>query len=90
MKITSVILWVVLAGLLMGNMYLFVTGMKLGSEISLFEKKIITLHLENSELEKKTYTIESLSYAASMAATMDFTKKTAPFYLDNVTYAMKN
>lgn len=90
MKITSVILWIVSAGLLIGNMYLFVTGMRLGSEISSFEKKIATLHLENSELEKKTYTIESLSYAASMAATMDFTKKVTPLYLDNATYAMKN
>lgn len=80
---------VLFVGLMVANIYVFLSGVALGDEINHYEKEITRLHQENLDIEKKVYDAESLNYAASMAAAMDFSKKTTPVYLDNLKYAFK-
>lgn len=74
--------------LVITNIVLFVSGIKLGDEINYFEKEIKVYHQQNVELDKQKSTISSLQYAASIAATLDFTQKSQPLYLDSLQYAM--
>lgn len=82
------IVLVVFLTLMIGNMYVFLSGVALGDEINHYEKEITRLHQENLEIEKKVYDVESLNYAASIAAQFDFSKHTTPVYLDNLKYAL--
>lgn len=82
------IVLVVFLTLMVGNMYVFLTGVALGDEINHYEKEITRLHQENLDIEKKVYDSESLNYAASVAAQLNFTKTTTPVYLDNLKYAL--
>lgn len=70
------------------NIYLFMTGIKLGDEINRYERETKGMLAENTELEKKLYKIESLEYAASQAARLNFTKKATPLYLDSLGIAL--
>ena len=74
--------------LIAGNVYSFVSGIELANEIGTFETESKRIHQENIELEKKATTINSLQYAASIAASLDFVKQAAPIYLNNLTYAL--
>lgn len=82
------IVWVFFLALLVGNIGLFISGIRLSSDINRFETEIGTLRVENQDLEKKVYQIESLSYAASVSATLGYTKKAMPFYLENLAVAL--
>lgn len=62
--------------------------MRLSNDVSFYETEIRKTHLNNIELEKKASGIDSLQYASSMAAIMNFTKKEIPLYLDNLKYAL--
>lgn len=81
-------IYVVFAGLLVANIYVFMSGVALSDQINKFEGEINRLHQENLDLEKKTYDAESLTYAAEMADKLDFTKKSTPIYLNNLKYAL--
>lgn len=70
------------------HVYLFVSGISLGDEITKYEAGTKKLQQENIDLEKKLYSIESLANAASAAATLNFTKKAVPIYLDTAGIAM--
>ncbi|MBI4226237.1 hypothetical protein HY612_03950 [Candidatus Roizmanbacteria bacterium] len=61
--------------------------MKLSDKINHFEKEIKNLHQENLTLENKIYAVDSLQYAASIAAQFDFNQKAQPMYLENLKYA---
>lgn len=82
------IVLVVFLTLMIGNMYVFLSGVALGDEINHYEKEITRLHQENLDIEKKVYDAESLNYAASIAAQLDFSKHATPVYLDNLKYAL--
>ncbi|MBI2641083.1 hypothetical protein HYW87_00610 [Candidatus Roizmanbacteria bacterium] len=75
--------------LLLSNVYIFVNTIRLGGDINHFEKEIKTLHQENLSLENEAYQLDSLQYAASLAAELDFSKKSQPFYLESLKYALK-
>jgi hypothetical protein len=80
--------WFLFIGLIVGNVYVFVSGIKLGDEISYFEGKTREFHRQNLELEKQASTFNSYQYAASMAADLKFVKK-PPQYLESLKYALK-
>ncbi len=71
------------------NIGLLVSTIKLSDEISIYEKEIERLHQLNIELEKEISYYDSYQFAASHAATLGFVKKSIPFYLENLRYAFK-
>lgn len=75
-------------GLLIANVYIFVTSMYLGDEINRFDSQIKTLTQENTGLEKEVYQAESLQYAASLSASLHFTAQSQPVFFDNLKYAL--
>lgn len=81
-------IWIIFAILIVTNIFIFVSGIKLSDEISYFEKETRLFHQESVELEKQKSSLSSLQYAASIAATLEFTKKSQPIYLENLPYAM--
>jgi len=81
-------IWIFFVGLIIGNVYIFLSGIRLSNEINRYEKEITRLHNENTDLEKQVFEIESLKYTASMAATLNFTEQPAPMILDNFKYAL--
>lgn len=80
-------LWMVMIAIIVGNAFIFLSGLTLADETRKFEKDIVKLRLENTDLEKKVYQSQSFTYAASMAAALNFTKKIEPVYIDNLLYA---
>lgn len=70
------------------HVYLFVSGISFGDEINHFEKETKKLKSENLDLERKLYSIESLTHAASQAAALNFTQKATPVYLNNLGIAI--
>jgi hypothetical protein len=83
------IFFVVFASLVVANVYIFVSSIKLGERITFYESEIKKLHNANIELEQKVYKVNSLQYSASQAAALDFTKKVEPIYLDKLHFAQK-
>jgi len=88
MKHFSKIIWVIFFFLIVGNIYVFVGGLKLSDEMNKYESEIKKIHQENIDLEKKVFEVESLKYTASMAAVLNFTGKTAPIVLNRMPYAL--
>lgn len=84
------IIWIFFGILLVGNIYFFILGIKLGTDINKYETETQIFRDKNIELEKKAYAVESLQYAASKAAEMNFTVKSSPVYPDNFVYAFKD
>jgi outer membrane murein-binding lipoprotein Lpp len=69
------------------NVYIFVAGMYLADDINRYETEIETLSSENVRLEKEVYQAQSLQYAASLSAHLNFTKKSTPVYFESLKYA---
>jgi len=82
------IIWPILFILVVSNIYIFVSGIKISDEINRYESEITKIHQENIDLEKKTYEVESLKYTASMAASLNFIEKPAPLILNKAAYAL--
>jgi hypothetical protein len=80
-------IWIFFTGLILGNVYIFLSGIQLSNDVNRYEQEIKRLHSENTDLEKQVFEIESLRYTASMAATLNFTEQPAPIILDNSKYA---
>lgn len=84
-------IWVLFFSLMAGNIYVFLSGIQLSNDIHQFESEIEELKQENSELEKQVLKVESIDYAASVAADLDYTKKADPVFFENDTkYAYNN
>ncbi|NTU46728.1 hypothetical protein HGA88_03810 [Candidatus Roizmanbacteria bacterium] len=81
-------IWSIFTFLITANVFIFMSGMSLGDEINKYESKTVQIHQENIDLEKQVYNIDSLSNAATQAVAMNFTKKTSPVYLEQMTYAL--
>lgn len=75
--------------LIVANLYIFVSGMNLGQQISYLERETKRLHKENLSLQKKAYEADSLQFAASVAAQLDFAQKAEPYFLENLGFALK-
>ncbi len=82
-------LWFFLMILVITNIGLFVSSIKLGQDINTFEREIRRLHQVNTELEKEVSYYDSYQFAASQAASLGFIKKSIPLYLENLRYAFK-
>ena len=87
MKKVKYLIGLVLIGLIVVNIHIFVSSIKLSNDINKFESQIATLHKENIELEKNLYQVDSYQYATSMSAVLNFTKVSQPLYIDNIKYA---
>lgn len=77
-------LFIVLAAV---NLYIFVAGMYLSDDINRYDTQISKLSEENLRLEKDVYEAESLQYAASLSASLNFTEKSQPVFFDSLKYA---
>lgn len=86
-KSINSILFILFLGLIVANVFLFYSSIKLSDEISMFEKKVQKIHHENLNLEKDLAQISSLQYAQKLANNLKFTKKSQPSYLDKLVYA---
>lgn len=69
------------------NVYIFVAGMYLSDDINRFDLEIKKLTRENLMLERQVYEAQSLQYAASLSAKLDFTKKSQPIFFESLKYA---
>ncbi|OGK25187.1 hypothetical protein A2954_03625 [Candidatus Roizmanbacteria bacterium RIFCSPLOWO2_01_FULL_37_12] len=85
--LTKLSIWAVFLILVAVNIYVFLHSISLSDRINHFEKGIKNLHQENLTLENKIFEVNSLQYATSMAAQLDFTQKAQPVYLENLKYA---
>lgn len=84
------VVWSLFLALVVANIAIFVSGMRLSEQINFYEKETKRLHQENLELEQKMYEVNSLQHAASLAAQLDFKKKAEPYYLHQIGFALKN
>lgn len=82
--------WIALPVLVLANMFIFVSGIVLANQISNFEKETKKIHQENIVLSTKTSRLDSLEYAASVAASFDFVKRSSPIILENLKYAFSS
>lgn len=73
--------------LLVANIYLFTNSLFLSDNTSKIEKDMSKLVIENSELEKKLYSLTSLQNLTKISAFLGFTDKSEPIYLDNFKFA---
>lgn len=80
--------WIILPALIFANMFIFVSGIVLGNQISRFEQETKKIHEQNVGFDKETSRLDSLGYAASVAASLDFVKRSPPIVLDNLKYAL--
>lgn len=80
--------WLLFFGLMIANVYVFVSGVQLSDDLSRYDSEISRLNQENLELEKKVYSVESLTHAASIAAELNFTNAAPPVYLDEQRFAL--
>lgn len=81
-------IWLLFFGLMIANVYVFVSGVQLSDELSRYDSEIAMLNQENLELEKKVYSVESLTHAASLAAELQFINVAPPIYLDEQRFAL--
>jgi len=82
------IFYLVFAVLLFANVSIFISSMYLGEEINRFDSETKQLSQENLNLEKEVYQVQSLQYAASLSAHLNFTKQSQPVYFENLKYAL--
>jgi len=82
----NLLIWLVMIGLVVVNIFLFYSSIKLGDDISLFEHKIQKIHHENLNLEKELSYVGSLQYARKLAKNLEFTKISQPSFLEKLVY----
>lgn len=87
LKVAKSLLSALFICLIVINLFIFVSGIKIGSQVNSLEKNINKLKKENLNLENKVVELDSYQYAASLAATLDFTARSQPIYIGNPPYA---
>jgi len=87
-KTIKAVIYLLVVCLVVTNIYIFVVGIQSSNEVSRMEKSLEKLRQENIDLESQLSQIDSLEYAASIAASLDFEKKAVPTYLDSLKYAL--
>lgn len=88
-KIAKLLIGVLFLVLIAANLYIFVSGMNISQQISYLDQETKRLHKENLSLQKKAYEADSLQFAASVAAQLDFDQKAEPFFLENLGFALR-
>ena len=88
-KIGKILLTVLFLVLVTANLLIFVSGMNLSQQISHFEQETKRLRRENISLQKKAYEADSLQFAASVAAQLNFAQKAEPYFLENLGFALR-
>lgn len=78
LKLFSVSLLFILA---IVNVYIFVSGLGLQSEMMHYEKETKRIEQENLDFQEKVFEANSLQYAASKAADLEFTERAEPYNL---------
>lgn len=78
LKFISVSLLFILAVV---NVYIFVSGLSLQSEMMYYEKETKKIEQENLDYQERVFEANSLQYAASKAAVLDFTNRAEPYNL---------
>lgn len=86
-KIFLQLIFLTILVLMIVNVGLFVHSIVLGGEINKLEKETRALTFSNIDLDNKINTVDSLQYAASVAASLNFTASVKPVYLDRPQYA---
>lgn len=89
-KIINLFIIFLFLGLLIANIFLCYSSIRLGAEISFFEEKIEKIHHENLNLEKELAKVSSLQYVKELASNLNLTKNAEPIYLEKIFYAFKN
>ncbi len=84
-----IVLGFLFLGLVVVNLYIFVSSMSLSQQVSYFEQETKKLQKDNLGLQKKAFEADSLQFAASVAAQLDFTKKAEPYFLENLGFALR-
>jgi hypothetical protein len=80
----------ILGVLVIINVTYFIKGVRLGDEISNYERELKVLEQQNADYEQEIYALESLSKTASVAAELKFGKYNDPIFTDMPRYALKN
>lgn len=87
-KIIKTAIWFLVVALLVCNVGMFLYDIQLSDKVKYYEGEISSYKEENKSLEKNLNKIESLSFAASQAAEMNFNKKANPIFLDPLQVAL--
>lgn len=76
-------------GLIIANLFMFISGIVLSDEINNFEQKTDSLRKTNLTLEKEAANLSSLKFAREQAEKLHFTNPSAPQSLDKLKYAYR-
>jgi hypothetical protein len=88
-KTGKILITILFFVLVVANLLIFVSGMNLSQKISYFEQETKRLRRENISLQKKAYEADSLQFAASVAAQLNFAQKAEPYFLENLGFALR-
>lgn len=72
----------------MGNIAIFISSMKLSTEIHTFEQKTFALKQENTQLEKEMADTESFLHAKEYQVKWGFERSTRPIYVSDLPIAL--
>lgn len=73
----------------MGNIAVFISSMKIGTEIHAYEQKTFVLKQENAQLEKDMADTESFLYTKAYQLKWGFERATKPTYVSDLPMAYK-
>ncbi|PIP63236.1 hypothetical protein CO165_03340 [Candidatus Roizmanbacteria bacterium CG_4_9_14_3_um_filter_33_18] len=79
----------IMTGLVIANLFVFISGIVISDEINNFEQKTDNLHKINLTLEKEAANLGSIKFALSQAKEFGFTNSTAPQYIDQLKFAYR-
>ena len=79
----------IMAGLIITNLFMFISGIVLSDEINNFELKTDSLRKINLSLEKEVANLGSLKFATEQAKKLGFTSFSSPQSLDQLGYAYR-
>lgn len=73
---------------IVGNITIFISSMKLSTEIHSFDQKTFTLKQENTQLEKEMADTESFLHAEVFKKNWGFVRASQPVYIGELKYAL--
>lgn len=76
--------------LLAANVYVFMNGVHLSNNVAYYESQVTKLRKENILLEKQVYKFDSISYAASIAAELQYTPAKNMIYVTKPGFALNH
>lgn len=73
---------------IVGNITIFISSMKLSTEIHSFDQKTFALKQENIQLEKEMADTESFLHAEEFKKNWGFVRASQPVYIGELKYAL--